>query len=53
MKRLPIREIAPRAWEAICDLLGGEDRIANTQPSWGDGFIINFALGADKEWQPP
>ncbi len=53
MNRLPIREIAPRAWDAICDLLGGEDRIANTQPSWGDGFIINFALGADTEWQPP
>ena len=53
MNRVPIREIAPRAWDGICDLLGGEDRIANIQPSWGDGFIINFALGADKEWVPP
>lgn len=53
MNRMPIREIAPRAWDGICDLLGGEDRIANTKPSWGDGFIINFKLGADTEWQPP
>ena len=53
MKRVPIQEIAPRAWEAICDLLGGEDRLANSAPSWGDGFIINFALGADTAWQPP
>ncbi len=53
MNRLPIREIAPRAWDAICDLLGGEDRLANTEPSWGDGFIINFALRADEAWEPP
>ena len=53
MNRMPIREIAPRAWDAICDLLGGEDRIAHSEPSWGDGFIINFALGADSDWQPP
>ena len=53
MNRAPICEIAPRAWDAICDLLGGEDRIAHSEPSWGDGFIINFALGADIAWQPP
>lgn len=53
MNRAPIQEIAPRAWEAICDLLGGEDRLANSAPSWGDGFIINFALGAAEAWQPP
>lgn len=57
MNRVPIQEIAPRAWDAICDLLGGEERIINlsnnTKPSWGDGFIINFSLGADAPWQPP
>ena len=53
MNRVPIQKIAPRAWEAICDLLGGEDRLANSAPSWGDGFIINFAMGADTAWQPP
>ncbi len=53
MNRKPIREIAPRAWDAICDLLGGEDRIANTAPSWGDGFIVNFKLGGGSEWTAP
>lgn len=56
MNRVSIQEIAPRAYDAICDLLGGEDRIINlrdnTKPSWGDGFIINFSLGADTPWQP-
>lgn len=53
MNSRPIREIAPKAWGAICDLLGGEARIANTKPTWGDGFIINFSLGGDTEWVPP
>ena len=53
MNRVPIREIAPRAWDAICDLLGGEDRLADAHPSWGDGFVINFKHGADEAWQPP
>ncbi len=57
MNRVPIQEVAPHTWDAICDLLGGEERIANSgrtsAPSWGDGFIINFALGAETPWQPP
>ena len=53
MNRIPVREIAPGAWEAICDLLGGEDRLADPRTSWGDGFIINFSYGADEVWEPP
>ena len=58
MNRVLIADVAPRAWDAICDLLGGEDRIINpwsntSKPGWSDGFIINFALGADTPWQPP
>ena len=57
MNRVLIEDAAPRAWDAICDLLGGEDRIINfwgdSKPGWSDGFIINFALGADAPWQPP
>ena len=31
-------------------LLGGEDRI---EPyTWGNGFIANFGLGADRPWEP-
>lgn len=48
----PMQEAAPKAWAAICDLVGGEDRIV--QPfQLSDGFIVNFAIGADRAYQPP
>lgn len=53
MNRVPIRDVAPQVYDAFCDLLGGEDRLASATPSWGDGFIINFNIGADRPWQPP
>ncbi|GIX07519.1 MAG: hypothetical protein KatS3mg115_1922 [Candidatus Poribacteria bacterium] len=54
LHRVRVKDVAPQAWGAICDLLGGEERIANAEHySWGDGFIINFRLGADREWVPP
>lgn len=47
-----VKEFAPRVYGAFCDLLGGEERIK--QPvEWGDSYIINFRLGADREWIPP
>ncbi|KAI0081608.1 hypothetical protein K474DRAFT_1252544 [Panus rudis PR-1116 ss-1] len=33
---------AYQAWEAIKDLLGGEERIDEESSSWGDSFIVNF-----------
>lgn len=38
---VPAKEIAPPAWAAICELLGGEDRIAKGGEMWTDGFIVN------------
>lgn len=49
--RFDVREFAPKAWQAACDLLGGEDRIAKPYV-WGDGFIVNLWEGADQPWQP-
>lgn len=50
----PIHEIAPKAWAAIRDLCGGKERIRNADSaSWGNGFVLNFSFGADREWQPP
>ncbi|KAG5715260.1 hypothetical protein E4T56_gene2999 [Termitomyces sp. T112] len=37
-----VDEFAPKAWGAIQDLLGGEDRIDEKSSAWGDSFIINF-----------
>ena len=64
---LPVKEVAPKAWEAILDVVGGEDRL-ETQVlripgsghfstinsfEWSDAFIVNFHRGADQPWQPP
>ncbi len=47
-----VRDFAPDAWAAMCDLCGGEERVS--QPyKWSDGFICNFGIGADKPWQAP
>jgi hypothetical protein len=52
VRHLDVRDFAPKAWRAACELLGGEERIE--QPyRWGDGFIVNLGLGADREWEPP
>ncbi|KAJ7596680.1 hypothetical protein C8J56DRAFT_293624 [Mycena floridula] len=41
-KRENVATFAPKAWEAIQDLLGGEDRIDEQCSSWSDGFIVNL-----------
>ncbi|GIH02494.1 hypothetical protein Rhe02_05610 [Rhizocola hellebori] len=47
---IDIRKFAPKAWGAVCDLVGGAQRI---QPyRWNDGFIVNLSEGADRPWQP-
>ena len=62
---VPIREISPTAWQAICDVVGGEDRIENqilaieghfdkiNSFKWSDAFVVNFHRGHDLPWQPP
>jgi hypothetical protein len=50
-ERLPMQEIAPKAWQAACQLLGGEERVMPC--SWGNSMIVNFRKGADVPWQSP
>ncbi len=50
-REVDIREFAPLAWLAVCDLLGGEERIALPY-NWTDGFIVNLWEGADRPWAP-
>ncbi|MHB8636932.1 MAG: phytanoyl-CoA dioxygenase family protein [Fimbriimonadaceae bacterium] len=46
-----VKEFAPRVYDAITDLVGGEDRLA--QPCrWSDHFIVNLGIRADEPWQP-
>lgn len=41
------KEFAPKAWAAICDLMGGEDRIDEQNSLWQDNPIINLG---DVKW---
>lgn len=51
-QQVEVREFAPKVWQAACELLGGEERIA--QPyKWSDGFIMNLGVGRDEPWRPP
>lgn len=41
-KSVPASEFAPKAWAAICELLGGEERLSDDWArNWSDGFIVN------------
>ena len=61
-----VKEISARAWGALCDIAGGEDRIDRQTMGiesqhfttinsfeWSDAFIVNFRKGADQPWQQP
>src|SRR5688572_15453592 len=39
-RRIDVRTFAPKAWGAVCDLVGGADRV---KPYWwNDAFIVNL-----------
>ncbi|KAJ7231168.1 hypothetical protein B0H12DRAFT_1205104 [Mycena haematopus] len=46
-----ISEFAPKAWSAICQLLGGEDRISDSAKVWHDSFIVS--LGEEGQGEVP
>jgi len=63
---LKASQIAPAAWEAICEVVGGEEKIETRTMGieskhfthinsflWSDAFIINFNMGVDEVWSPP
>jgi hypothetical protein len=52
MNEVDVAEFAPRAYGAICDLLGGQERVKRPL-RWRDGLIVNFHVRADEPWQPP
>jgi len=41
-RRFHANKFAPKAWGAITELVGGEDRIDPVSKLWGDGIIANF-----------
>ncbi len=53
-KKFKVKDMSPTIWGAICDLLGGEDRIkGGGSLEWSNHFIANFHLKADEPWQAP
>lgn len=49
-----VSEFAPKAWAAICQLVGGRERIVQPENhSWSDSFIIKFPLGKARPWRAP
>jgi hypothetical protein len=42
---VPITEFAPKAWAAICQLVGGEERVSDETRVWRDSFIVNLGAG--------
>ncbi|KIX98964.1 uncharacterized protein Z520_05425 [Fonsecaea multimorphosa CBS 102226] len=53
-RRLTVAEFAPKAWDAICDLVGGEERVTDKSKTWSDSFIVNLGTpeGEGKEVGP-
>ena len=51
-RRASFEEVAPKAWQAACELLGGAERIA-LPCVWTDQFNINFGRQPGLDWQPP
>lgn len=44
-------EFAPRAWAAICELCGGEERVTDDSRLWRDSLIVNLGT-PEKEGKP-
>jgi hypothetical protein len=42
-KYVSIADFSPKAWSAMCELLGGEDRISDDEQfkGWSDGSVIS------------
>ncbi len=51
-EEISVKEIAPRAYEAICTLMGGEDNLKDKNYCWSNHFLMNYASGSDKPWVP-
>lgn len=41
-KSEPLQSFAPNVWGAICELLGGEERVDPVNARWNDGLIVNL-----------
>ena len=47
-KQVRTKDFAPKAWGAICELLGGEGRVKQGSGVWNDALIVNLGT---PEWE--
>lgn len=53
-KEESVKSFAPKAWAAICELLGGESRVAVDSATWNDAFIVNLGTAeTEGQWPHP
>ena len=52
-RSIPITEAAPEFWDAICELLGGEERVDTRTQEFHNNFNLNINRGADEPWRGP
>ena len=41
-EKVEVSEFAPKVWDAIFELCGGEDRVSETSNRWNDALIVNL-----------
>ncbi len=52
-RSIPVRETSPMFHDAVCEILGGEDRIDDRTNSFNNSFNLNVNNGADEPWKGP
>lgn len=48
-----VKTFAPKAWAAICEVVGGEDRILEEGSVWNDALIVNLGTKETEGKKPP
>jgi hypothetical protein len=46
---VPAKDFAPKAWAAMCELVGGEEKTTEWCRNWKDGWIPNFGKPGTSE----
>ncbi len=50
---IPLPKLAPKAWQLICEILGGHDAVDPRSIGIVNKFSFNFKRGADERWRRP
>jgi hypothetical protein len=50
--KVSVKDFAPKAYYAIADIVGGEDKIADWCKDWKDGWIVNLGNPEFKPTEP-